>query len=87
MEKSHHLILQNTKILTDYLHTLAWCIQTSNHIQRLTSNGPSTPKSGTMSPKKKRSEKKRQAKTTPINIKRKKSGEGYEPGTDDEICS
>ena len=30
MEKSHHLILQNTKILTDYLHTLVWCIQTSN---------------------------------------------------------
>ena len=30
MEKSHHLILQNTKILTDYLHTLVWYIQTSN---------------------------------------------------------
>ena len=30
MEKSRHLIVQNAKILTDYLHTLVWCIQTSN---------------------------------------------------------
>ena len=30
MEKSHHLISQNTKWLIEYLHTLVWNIRTSN---------------------------------------------------------